>query len=129
MMKFRKSLTLLATFGTVAVATIALASDTPAMASDPRGPDSALHKDTPPTERCILAVESRGRSAGFRYAKVMEISEVKRTRWGIRFEGRISLKGPRGMARLGGFNRGKFACHYSPNRRPLVDLSGVSARR
>ena len=128
MIKFRKSLTL-ATLGTVAVGAIGFAINTPAMASDPRGPDSALHKDTPPTERCILAVESRGRSAGFRYAEVIEISEVQRTRWGVRFEGRISLKGPRGMARLGGFNRGKFACHYSPNRRPLVDLSGVDVRR
>ncbi|MEP0190677.1 MAG: hypothetical protein ABJP70_08645 [Erythrobacter sp.] len=128
MIKFSRALAL-ATLGTVAVGAIGFATNTPAMASDPRGPDSALHKDTPPTARCILAVESRGRSAGFRYAKVLEINEVKRTRWGVRFEGRVSLKGPRGMARLGGFNRGKFACHYAPNRRPLVDLSGVSARR
>ncbi len=128
MMKFSKSLAS-ATLGTVAVGAIALATNTPAIASTPRGPDSALHKDTPPTERCILAVESRGRSAGFRYAKVLEINEVKRTRWGVRFEGRISLKGPRGMARFGGFNRGKFACHYAPDLRPLVDLSGVNMRR
>lgn len=128
MMKFSNSLTL-TMLGVVAVATTALAANTPAMASDPRGPDSMRYKDMPPTERCILAVESRGRSAGFRFAQVLEISEVKRTRWGVRFEGRVSLKGPRGMARLGGFNRGKFACHYAPSRRPLVDLSGVRGRR
>ncbi|WP_299297075.1 hypothetical protein [uncultured Erythrobacter sp.] len=128
MTKLKKTLAK-GTLGTVAVGAIALATDTPALASDPRGPDSARYKDMPAAERCILAVESRGRSAGFRYAKVLEINEVKRTRWGVRFEGRISLKGPLGMARLGGFNRGKFACHYSPHWRPLVDLSGVNMRR
>jgi len=80
--------------------------------------------------RCVNAAESRARgSAGFRYAKVTQVHVVKRTRFGIRVEGRISLKGARGLNRLHGFNRGKFACYVDWRGRTRVDLSGVRHRR
>lgn len=116
--------------GVLAVGVIALATASYAIASDkPRYSTSGEGLDA--KERCVIAAEGYARGVGFRYAKVTQIIEVERTRFGVLFEGRISLKGPRGYLRLRGFNRGKFTCYNDdhPHRRPLVDLSGVRGRR
>lgn len=114
----------------LAVGVIALATASYAIASDkPRY--STWGEGLDATERCVIATERYARGVGFGYANVTQINEVKRMRFGVLFEGRISLKAPRGYLRLHGFNRGKFTCYNydHPGRHPLVDLSGVRGRR
>ncbi|NCP15184.1 MAG: hypothetical protein GW858_13650 [Sphingomonadales bacterium] len=77
-------------------------------------------------DRCVRAAENQARRfGGYRYADVIDIRDVDRTRNGYRVKGRIDVGG--------GWNtrndRGKFTCRLDGRGAPLVDFSGVRGLR
>lgn len=76
-------------------------------------------------ERCVRAAENQARRfGGYRYADVIDVRDIDRTRDGFRVRGRIDVGG--------GWNRndrGNFTCRYDGRGQPFVDFSGIRGLR
>lgn len=78
-------------------------------------------------DRCVRAAENQARRfGGYRYADVIDIRNVDRTRNGLRVRGRIDVGG--GWDRRGN-DRGNFTCHIDGRGQPIVNYSGVRGLR
>lgn len=78
-------------------------------------------------DRCVRAAENQARRfGGYRYADVIDIRDVDRTRNGLRVKGRIDVGG--GWDRRGN-DRGNFTCHIDGRGQPIVNYSGVRGLR
>lgn len=76
-------------------------------------------------ERCVRAAENQAqRFGGYRYADVIDVRDLQRTRDGFRVTGRIAVEG---SPRWGGrrTDRGNFACYLDGRGAPQVNFSGV----
>lgn len=99
-------------------------------------------------ERCIRAVESDARRAGYRFADVTEIRDVDRERYGWEVKGRLVVDGSRGYGRYNarydrydrydrrgrydrGYNSdsGRFTCDVSRGRVVDIDYRGIRGLR
>jgi len=80
-------------------------------------------------ERCVRAAENQARrSGGYRYADVVDVRDVDRTRNGFRVKGRIAVEGsPRWGGRRS--DHGNFTCRIDGRGAPLVDYSGIRGLR
>ena len=77
-------------------------------------------------EMCVRAAENQARRfGGYRYADVIDVRDVDRTRYGFRVKGRMDVGG--------GWNtrndRGNFTCHLDGRGRPQIDFSGIRGLR
>jgi hypothetical protein len=78
-------------------------------------------------ERCVRAAENQARRfGGYRYADVIDVREVDRTRDGFRVRGRIDVGG--GWDRRGS-DRGSFSCRIDGRGAPLIDFDGFRRLR
>ncbi|QDH36157.1 hypothetical protein E2E27_09625 [Porphyrobacter sp. YT40] len=78
-------------------------------------------------DRCVRAAENQARRfGGYRYADVIDVRDIDRTRNGYRVKGRIDVGG--GWNRRGS-DRGNFTCHLDGRGAPLIDFSGVRGLR
>ncbi len=78
-------------------------------------------------DRCVRAAENQARRGGYRYADVIDVRDVDRTRdGGFRIRGRIDVGG--GWDRRGN-DRGNFNCFVDGRGAPLVDYSGIRGLR
>jgi hypothetical protein len=84
----------------------------------PGGPRAAV-------DRCVRAAENQARRfGGYRYADVIDVRDIDRTRDGFRVRGRIDVGG--------GWNRndrGRFTCRIDGRGAPLIDFDGVRGLR
>ena len=84
----------------------------------PGGPRAAV-------DRCVRAAENQARRfGGYRYADVIDVRDIDRTRDGFRVRGRIDVGG--------GWNRndrGRFTCRIDGRGAPLVDFDGIRGLR
>jgi hypothetical protein len=84
----------------------------------PGGPRAAV-------DRCVRAAENQARRfGGYRYADVIDVSDIDRTRDGFRVRGRIDVGG--------GWNRndrGRFTCRIDGRGAPLIDFGGIRGLR
>jgi hypothetical protein len=80
-------------------------------------------------ERCVRAAENQARRfGGFRYADVIDVRDVDRTRDGFRVRGRIEVGG--GYGYHGRDNdRGNFTCRFDGRGAPYVNFDGVRGLR
>jgi hypothetical protein len=78
-------------------------------------------------ERCVRAAENQARRfGGYRYADVLDVRDIDRTRDGFRVRGRIEVGGGfRGR----GNDRGNFTCRFDGRGQPFVDFSGIRGLR
>jgi hypothetical protein len=78
-------------------------------------------------ERCVRAAENQARRfGGYRYADVLDVRDIDRTRDGFRVRGRIEVGGGfRGR----GNDRGNFTCRFDGRGAPFVDFSGIRGLR
>lgn len=86
-------------------------------------------------EQCVRAAEVDARRAGYRYADVTEISDVDRTRYGYRINGRLRVEDTRGYGRGrydrydrygGGYSdAGRFSCFVEGGRIRDIDYSSL----
>ncbi len=88
-------------------------------------------------DKCVRVAENQARRAGYRYANVVDISNVRDTRRGWNIRGRIEVDGQRGYRdqRRGyrydrrGYNsrndRGSFKCEIRRGRVVDIDYSGI----
>ena len=76
-------------------------------------------------ERCVRAAENQARRfGGYRYADVIDVRDLDRTRDGFRVKGRIAVEGsPRWGGRRA--DRGNFTCHIDGRGAPFVDFGGI----
>jgi hypothetical protein len=76
-------------------------------------------------ERCVRAAENQARRfGGYRYADVIDVRDLDRTRDGFRVKGRIAVEGsPRWGGRRG--DRGNFTCRLDGRGAPFVDFNGI----
>jgi hypothetical protein len=76
-------------------------------------------------DRCVRAAENQARRfGGYRYADVIDVRDIDRTRDGYRVKGRIDVGG--------GWNRndrGNFTCRIDGRGAPLIDFSGIRGLR
>ncbi len=76
-------------------------------------------------DRCVRAAENQARRfGGYRYADVIDVRDIDRTRDGFRVRGRIDVGG--------GWNRndrGNFTCRLDGRGQPLIDFSGIRGLR
>ena len=76
-------------------------------------------------DRCVRAAENQARRfGGYRYADVIDVRDIDRTRDGFRVRGRIDVGG--------GWNRndrGNFTCRIDGRGAPLIDFSGIRGLR
>lgn len=76
-------------------------------------------------DRCVRAAENQARRfGGYRYADVIDVRDIDRTRDGYRVRGRIDVGG--------GYNRndrGNFTCRLDGRGTPRIDFSGVRGLR
>lgn len=80
-------------------------------------------------ERCVRAAENQARRfGGYRYADVIDVRDIDRTRDGFRVRGRIEVGGGFGYNRRGN-DRGNFNCYFNGRGRPFVDFSGIRGLR
>ncbi len=80
-------------------------------------------------ERCVRAAENQARRfGGYRYADVIDIRDVDRTRFGFRVKGRIAVEGHRGF-RGRDFDRGRFTCRLDGRGAPLIDFDNIRGLR
>ena len=78
-------------------------------------------------DRCVRAAENQARRSGYRYADVIDVRDIDRTRdGGFRVRGRIDVGG--GWDRRGG-DRGNFNCYVDGRGAPLVDYRGIRGLR
>jgi hypothetical protein len=84
----------------------------------PGGPRAAV-------DRCVRAAENQARRfGGYRYADVIDVRDIDRTRDGFRVRGRIDVGG--------GWNRndrGRFTCRIDGRGAPLIDFDGIRGLR
>lgn len=76
-------------------------------------------------DRCVRAAENQARRfGGYRYADVIDVRDIDRTRNGFRVKGRIDVGG--------GWNRndrGNFTCRLDGRGAPIVNFSGIRGLR
>ena len=74
---------------------------------------------------CVRAAENQARRfGGYRYADVVDVRDIDRTRDGFRVRGRIDVGG--------GWNRndrGRFTCRIDGRGAPLIDFDGIRGLR
>lgn len=80
-------------------------------------------------DRCVRAAENQARRfGGYRYADVIDVRDVDRTRGGFRVEGRIAVEGsPRWGGRRS--DRGRFTCRVDGRGAPFIDFDGIRGLR
>lgn len=80
-------------------------------------------------DRCVRAAENQARRfGGYRYADVIDVRDVDRTRDGFRVKGRIAVEGsPRWGGRRS--DRGNFTCRIDGRGAPLINFNGVRGLR
>ncbi len=76
-------------------------------------------------ERCVRGAENQARRfGGYRYADVIDVRDIDRTRDGFRVRGRIEVGG--------GWNRndrGNFTCRIDGRGAPFIDFDGIRGLR
>ncbi|WP_301751251.1 hypothetical protein [uncultured Erythrobacter sp.] len=78
-------------------------------------------------DRCVRAAENQARrNGGYRYADVVDVRDIDRTRDGFRVKGRIDVGG--GWNNRGN-DRGNFTCRFDGRGAPFVDFSGIRGLR
>lgn len=78
-------------------------------------------------DRCVRAAENQARRfGGYRYADVIDVRDIDRTRDGFRVRGRIDVGG--GWDRRGS-DRGSFSCRVDGRGAPYVDFDGIRRLR
>jgi hypothetical protein len=77
-------------------------------------------------ERCVRAAENQARRGGYRYADVIDVRDIDRTRFGYRVRGRIDVGG--GWGRRGN-DSGSFTCRIDGRGQPFIDFDGVRGLR
>lgn len=78
-------------------------------------------------DRCVRAAENQARRfGGYRYADVIDVRDIDRTRDGFRVRGRIDVGG--GWDRRGS-DRGSFSCFIDGRGAPQVDFDGIRRLR
>lgn len=78
-------------------------------------------------DRCVRAAENQARRiGGYRFADVIDIRDIDRTRDGFRVKGRIDVGG--GWNNRGN-DRGNFTCRFDGRGAPFVDFSGIRGLR
>lgn len=78
-------------------------------------------------DRCVRAAENQARRfGGYRFADVIDVRDIDRTRDGFRVRGRIDVGG--GWDRRGG-DRGSFTCRVDGRGAPFVDFAGIRGLR
>ena len=78
-------------------------------------------------DRCVRAAENQARRVGgYRFADVIDVRDIDRTRDGFRVRGRIDVGG--GWGRRGN-DRGSFTCRIDGRGAPLIDFSGIRGLR
>lgn len=76
-------------------------------------------------ERCVRAAENQARRfGGYRFADVIDVRDIDRTRDGFRVRGRIDVGG--GWNRS---DRGRFTCRIDGRGAPLIDFDGIRGLR
>jgi hypothetical protein len=73
-------------------------------------------------ERCVRAAENQARRGGYRYADVIDVRDIDRTRDGFRVRGRIDVGG--GWGRRGN-DRGSFSCRTDGRGAPFVNFDNI----
>ena len=74
-------------------------------------------------DRCVRAAENQARRfGGYRYADVIDVRDIDRTRAGFRVKGRIDVGGGWNRGRS---DRGNFTCYLDGRGAPQIDFSGV----
>jgi hypothetical protein len=80
-------------------------------------------------DRCVRAAENQARRfGGFRYADVIDVRDIDRTRDGFRVRGRIEVGGGYGY-RGRGNDRGNFTCRVDSRGAPYIDFDGIRGLR
>ncbi len=76
-------------------------------------------------ERCVRAAENQARRfGGYRYADVLDVRDLDRTRDGFRVQGRIAVEGsPRWGGRRS--DAGRFTCYIDGRGAPQIDFRGI----
>ena len=78
-------------------------------------------------DRCVRAAENQARRiGGYRFADVIDVRDINRTRDGFRVKGRIDVGG--GWNNRGN-DRGNFTCRFDGRGAPFVDFSGIRGLR
>lgn len=78
-------------------------------------------------ERCVRAAENQARRfVGYRFADVIDVRDIDRTRDGFRVRGRIDVGG--GWGRRGN-DRGSFTCRLDGRGAPFIDFDGIRGLR
>jgi len=78
-------------------------------------------------DRCVRAAENQARRfGGYRYADVIDVRDIDRTRDGFRVRGRIDVGG--GYDRRGS-DRGSFTCRVDGRGAPFIDFDGIRRLR
>lgn len=78
-------------------------------------------------DRCVRAAENQARRfGGYRYADVIDVRDIDRTRDGFRVRGRIDVGGGWNYR---GNDRGNFSCYMDGRGAPQVDFSGIRGLR
>lgn len=78
-------------------------------------------------DRCVRAAENQARRfGGYRYADVIDVRDIDRTRDGFRVRGRIDVGG--GWNRRGS-DRGRFTCRIDGRGAPFVDFDNIRGLR
>ena len=78
-------------------------------------------------DRCVRAAENQARRfGGYRYADVIDVRDIDRTRDGFRVRGRIDVGG--GWDRRGS-DRGNFTCRIDGRGAPYVDFDNIRRLR
>jgi hypothetical protein len=76
-------------------------------------------------DRCVRAAENQARRfGGYRFADVIDVRDIDRTRNGFRVRGRIEVGG--------GWNRndrGSFTCRLDGRGAPFIDFDGIRGLR
>ena len=86
----------------------------------PGGPRAAV-------DRCVRAAENQARRfGGYRFADVIDVRDIDRTRDGFRVRGRIDVGGGWDRNRN---DRGRFTCHIDGRGAPIVNFNGIRGLR
>lgn len=76
-------------------------------------------------DRCVRAAENQARRfGGYRYADVIDVRDIDRTRDGFRVRGRIDVGGGYGRG-----DRGSFTCRVDGRGAPFIDFDGIRRLR
>ncbi|WP_073973166.1 hypothetical protein [Erythrobacter donghaensis] len=76
-------------------------------------------------DRCVRAAENQARRfGGYRYADVIDVRDIDRTRDGFRVRGRIDVGGGWGRN-----DRGSFTCRVDGRGAPFIDFDGIRRLR